>query len=360
MQRNLPLRKGREHRERRQFGRFVKTLLAITIAILGSHQAFSQGQPAAATSLHTATELVKLDVSVLDRRGKFVADLNPNQFHVLDNGTEQPVTFFEPVNAPAQILVMIETSPAVYLIHTEHLVAAYALFEGLAADDQVAIVAYSDKPRLALGFTPDKDALLQAMNNLDYGIGMSQLNFYDSLTTAIGWLPAGTGKSAIVLLTTGLDSSTASNWEMLVNKLRGSDLVIFPVALGGYLRGANGKSTKSKRGGANTRATEESEPSASSVAESFAKADEALRSLAMITGGHAYFPASAGEFAAIYKEISAALRHEYVLGIAPAHDGQFHSLQVQVFEKAEENRKRREEQPGWRIFAREGYLAPSP
>ena len=356
----MPLRNWRERRERRQFNRFVNILLATTIALLSSSPALSQGQPAAATSLHTKTELVKLDVSVLDKHGKFVAELNPNQFHVFDNGAEQPVAFFEPMDAPAQILVMIETSPAVYLIHTEHLVAAYALFEGLAVDDQVALVTYSDKPRVVLGFTPDKDALFQAMNNLDYGIGMSQLNFYDSLASAIGWLPPAAGKSAIVLLTTGLDSSTASNWQTLVNKLRGSDVVIFPVALGGYLHGANRKSSKSTGGGANARATEGSEPSSWSVAASFAKADDALRSLARITGGHVYFPESAEEFAAIYKEIGAALRHEYVLGIAPAHDGQFHSLTVQVFAQGNGDGKRSAVRPGWRTFAREGYLAPSP
>jgi Ca-activated chloride channel family protein len=299
-----------------------------------------------------------LDVSVLDKHGNFVADLNLNQFHVLDNGTEQPIAFFEPVEAPAQILVMIETSPAVYLIHTEHLVAAYALFEGLAADDQVAIVTYSDKPRIVLGFTPDKTAVLRAMNNLDYAIGMSQLNLYDSLTKAIGWLPPGSGKCAIVLLTTGLDSSTTSNWEMLVSKLRGSDVVVFPVALGGYLREGNGKTSKSKGGNAHTPAP--GGPSYSSVAASFVRADDALRSLAEITGGRAYFPESAGQFAAIYHEIGAALRHEYVLGIAPSHDGQFHSLTVQVYAQDSRNGKRRAERYGWKIFAREGYLAPSP
>jgi Ca-activated chloride channel homolog len=330
----------------------------VTILLFGAPLAFSQSQPPDATPLHSATELVKLDVSVLDKHGNFVADLNLNQFHILDNGSEQPIAFFEPVEAPAQILVMIETSPAVYLIHTEHLVAAYALFEGLAANDQVAVVTYSDKPRTVLGFTPDKNALLEAMNNLNYAIGMSQLNFYDSLTKAIDWLPSGTGKSAIVLLTTGLDSSTTSDWEALVSKLRVSDVVVFPVALGGYLHGGNGKTPKSK--GDNTHTPAPGGPSYSIVAASFAQADDALRSLAEITGGRAYFPESAGQFVAIYHEIGAALRHEYVLGIAPAHDGQFHSLTVQVYAQDNRNGKRRAARSGWMIFAREGYLAPSP
>ena len=34
----------------------------------------------------------------------------------------------------------------------------------------------------------------------------------------------------------------------------------------------------------------------------------------------------------MYHEIASALRHEYVLGIAPAHDGQFHALTVEVLD----------------------------
>ena len=55
---------------------------------------------------------------------------------------------------------MIETGPAVYLIHNEHLTAAYALLNGLDPDDQVALVAYDEAPRAILPFTPDKSVLL--------------------------------------------------------------------------------------------------------------------------------------------------------------------------------------------------------
>jgi len=150
---------------------------------------------------------VKVDASVLDNRGNFVGGLARGNFRILDSGTEQPIEFFTPVEAPAQVLVMIETSPAVYLIHNQHLLAAFALLDGLAADDEVALVTYDQAPRAILTFTPDKSALLAALGGIQYTIGMDDLNFYDSVSGVLDWLGPATGKRALVLLTTGLDSS---------------------------------------------------------------------------------------------------------------------------------------------------------
>jgi Ca-activated chloride channel family protein len=279
----------------------------------------------------------------MGRNGEFVAGLAQNDFRVLDNGVEQPVLVFAPVEAPAEILVLIETSPAVYLIENEHLQAAYALLEGLAPDDQVALATYDREPRAVLPMSSDKQALLAALNQVQYGIGVAELNLYDSVSTALDWLAPAPGKKALVLLTTGLDSSIPARWNALVEKARARDVVIFPVALGGSLRPPAGKKTKK-------------EPPRPSV---FATGDAAMNSLATITGGRAYFPKSAKDFAGIYAEIAAMLRHQYVLGIAPMHDGLFHSLAVEVppSDAAATNDPRGKD-AAYRVFVRQGYQAP--
>jgi len=289
--------------------------------------------PLAPAPLQATTQLVKLDVSVTDKHGQFAAGLKQSDFRVFDNGVEQTVTFFAPVEAPAQILVLIETSPAVYLIENEHLLAAYALLDGLAPDDQVALATYDQVPRAVLPLTPDKQALLAGLSQVQYTMGMAELNLYDSVSTTLDWLEPVAGKKALVVLTTGIDSSPPARWDALVEKARERDVVIFPVALGGSLRAAPSKKTRKSV----------APPSV------FDKGYAALTSLAAITGGRAYFPKSAKDFAPIYGEIAAMLRHEYVLGIAPAHDGQFHSLGVKVPENED-----------YQVFARQGYRAPSP
>ena len=198
----------------------------------------AQDQPANAAQqpLRVNTEIVQLNVSVLAAGGDFVSGLERKNFRVLDGGVEQPLVFFAPTDAPAQILVMVETGPAVYLIQNQHIAAAYALLQGLAPDDQVSLVTYDQAPRAVLAFTPDQNALLSALGQIQFSVGMGDLNFYDSISTVLDWIAPVNGKKALVLLTTGIDSSSPGRWEALVRKLRASDVVIFPVALGGWLR----------------------------------------------------------------------------------------------------------------------------
>ncbi|HEY0701775.1 MAG TPA: VWA domain-containing protein [Candidatus Acidoferrales bacterium] len=296
--------------------------------------------------LQVTTEIVKLDAAVIDERGEFVSSLQMQNFKVLDTGTAQPIVFFAPTDAPAQILVMIETSPAVYLIQSDHLAALNALSAGLAAQDEIALVAYSQAPKMILPFTADRAALSDSLQQVQYTIGFGELNLFDSISAVLDSMSSIPGKKAIVLLTTGLDSSPASRWDALVQKLQASDVVIFPVALGASLR-TPAKKNKSKG------VTKSSEPHV------FAAADQTLRSLAEITGGRAFFPESESDFVPAYAQIAATLRHQYLLGITPAHDGKFHPLAVELLDDSG-SPVPNSQKTSRKIFVRQGYLAPAP
>jgi Ca-activated chloride channel homolog len=314
----------------------------IPVAVGAQQPAGNVQQP-----LQVTTEMVQIGVSVLAGGGDFVSGLQRKNFRVLDAGNERPLVFFAPTDAPAQILVLVETSPAVYLIQNQHIAAAYALLDGLGPDDQVALVTYNQAPQAVLAFTPDKNALLAALGEIQFSVGMGELNFYDSVSAVLDWIAPLDGKKALVLLTTGLDSSSAARWDALVQKLRARDVVIFPVALGGWLRRSPDKKKKA------TGAPQQD-------SQVFADADQALLSLAAITGGRAFFPESAKDFAPMYQQIAAALRHQYLLGIAPEHDAQFHPLRVEVLDSAGQPIATEGKKATQRIFSRQGYLAPGP
>ena len=299
--------------------------------------------------LQVTTEVVQIGVSVQGADGNFVSGLQQKNFRVLDGGVERPLMFFIPTDAPAEILVMVETGPAVYLIQNQHIAAAYALLDGLAPDDQVALVTYDETPRAVLEFTPDKSALQTALGKIQFSVGMGDLNFYDSLSSALDWIAPVPGKKTVVLLTTGIDSSPPARWDALVKKVRTSDAVIFPVALDGWLRKPPDKKKKSSA----------AQP-ADAAAQIFANADKSMLSLAAMTGGRAFFPQSPKDFVPMYQQIAAALRHQYLLGIAPDHDGKFHSLTVQVLDANGQPSPAEGKKAVYRIFSREGYLAPGP
>ncbi len=332
----------------------VGTFLNPCVTLARGPQASTAAQ--AQHPLEAKTELVKLDVSVLDKEGKFVGGLEQKSFRVLDNGAERPIIFFAPVDTPARIVVMIETSPAVYMIKDEHIAASYALLNGLAEDDQVALVTYSDAPKELLPFTSDRAALQNALGGNQYMIGMAALNLYDSISSVVEGIAPVPGKKAIVLLSTGLDSSGPEHFDALVQKLRTQDVVIFAVGLGGSLNdNAAPVSKAEKKAAAKAKRDAAAAGAGPTMLE---KARAALLSLATMTGGRAYFPASGQEFAPAYQEIASAVRHQYVLGIAPQHDGQSHKLSVSVPDAAASHKSKGRAELS--VSARDGYIAPGP
>jgi Ca-activated chloride channel homolog len=330
----------------------VATVLFFACAGLNAPHTAAWGQESPVSApqhpLQVTTEIVKLDASVIDERGELVSGLQQKNFRILDAGAEQPIIYFASADAPAQILVMIETGPAVYLIQNDHIAALDALAAGLPPDDEIALVAYNQAPATILPFTRDRSSLTSALGQIQYTLGFGELNLFDSISAVLDSLAPAAGKKALVLLTTGLDSSPASRWQALGQKLQATDVVIFPVALGAALR------TPVKKNKTKSKSLAENKPGV------FAEADEHLRSLAEITGGRAFFPESAADFVPTYREIAATLRHQYVLGIAPVHDGQFHPLTVQILDDAGAPYPASGKNIPRKIFVRQGYLAPAP
>jgi Ca-activated chloride channel homolog len=348
----------------------IKQGISLAFALLVASfacRAFAQQEKAPATQqpLEAKTELVKLDVSVLNASGDFVDGLTEDDFRVLDDGEPRPISFFTPISAPAKVVVVLETSPAVYLFKDEHLAAAYSLLQGLAPDDEVALVTYSNVPRAVVNFTTNKSLLLQALGNTQYMMGSTSLNLYDTVSAVIDGVSRYPGKKAVVLLTTGLDSSSPARWGALRQKLRESDVVIFAVGLAGPLEAA--PDAKQKHGKKVSGAAAFDSVADTGGALTLAKADAALRSLTEMTGGSAYFPASDADFSPAYREIASSVRHEYVLGVLPDHDGQYHKLTVEVVnpdtavqKKKKKKKKKKHEDQEYRVSAREGYVAPGP
>lgn len=341
--------------------RFTPRLSALTfiltLLLAASISTLAQEQPV----VRVSSELVKIGASVVDAHGNYVGGLQQSDFRIFVDGAESPILFFALAEEPARILVLVETSPAVYLMQNQHLTAAYSLMEGLSPQDEVALFTYSEAAHGILTFTPDKAALLQALGSIQYTLGSGQLNFYGSLAQVLDWMAAVEGKKAAVLLTTGLDSSQPSLWEVLEQRLHTTDVVIYPVALGGTFRSYAGKKKKAREKKSQPDENQETQPSDGDNPLSFAKATTALKNIAAATGGRAYFPQEPGEFVPDYREIAAGLRHQYLLGIAPLHDGKFHAITVELTRPQPVPARKSEKNtaPAFTIYARTGYLAPA-
>src|SRR5713101_9909963 len=270
--------------------------------------------------IHVSVERVNVGVIVTDARGNFVGGLRREDFHLFDNTVEQPISDFAAIEEPAQVLLLIEAGPAVYLLEGGHLQAAYALLNGLSTGDRVAVVKYAETPQAILDFTPDKQAAAAALEQLRFNLGFGSLNLASSVSKALEWLTQVQGKRAIVLLSTGVDTSPPNEPSMVLQQLKVSDVRLLAVSLTGDLQNPQ-PSNKKKSSSANFNKT----------AQQFEQANQLLKRMAESTGGRAYFPASEKDFSAAYAEIAQLVRHEYSLAFAPpVRDGLVHTIEVRV------------------------------
>jgi Ca-activated chloride channel homolog len=293
--------------------------------------------------IRVSVDRVNVSVVITDSSGKFPEGLTRENFHVFDNGVEQPITDFLDVEEPAQALVLIEAGPAVYLLEGSHLRAAQEFLSGLSPDDRVAVVKYADAPRGLVDFTVNKQTVAVAFDELGFNLGFGSLNLSASLSRVLDWLTSVRGKKTIVLLSTGVDTSSTKQIQDLLSRLQTSDVRILAVSLIGDLR--NPPPTTKKKS---------PPPTVAFPSQQFADADALLRQIAQTTGGQAYFPANSNELPAVFAHIAQIVRHESSLAFIPtAHDGGIHSLEVRVTIESG--------QPGnFRVYCRRAYRAPAP
>jgi len=325
-------------------------LTAVGIPFLAWAMKLAQAPPTSvsAQAIHVSVNRVNVGAVVTDSRGNFVDGLNRENFLIFDDGVQQPLTDFAAIDAPAQVLLLIEAGPAVYLLENNHLRAARALLDGLSAGDRLAVVSYAQSPQPLLDFTPDKELAAAALDRLRFNLGFGDLNLSSSLSAVLDWLPQGQGKKSLVLLSTGVDSSPEEVATATLNRLKIGDVRLLAVSLSGPLRNP-------KPGGKMKVPSDKVDWASKELAES----DRFLSLVAVASGGRAYFPTNAKEFSAAYAEIAQLVRHEYSLAFAPAAlNGKIHTIEVRVT-TASTGSSASHGSP-YRVDYRRAYLAPKP
>ncbi len=326
----------------RVFTRLSRSLFALapltTLLICAALPALAQEAP----PLRVEVRLVNVDVAVTDPAGNFVADLRAANFRLQEDGAPQTVAHFAPTRAPVRILLLVEASPAVFLLRGEHLVAAHLLLRHLRAEDEAALASYARTLQPQAGFTRDKAQVEQQLLRVSqFGLEMADLNLLDAVAATLDQLSPPPQRTAVLVIGTGLDSGSRVNWEALEQRIGASQITFFTIATGHLMMGKGSK-----------------EPSP------FEEGDARLRALAEASAGQAYFPESLKELDRTYEEIGERLRNLYSLGYYPANstrDGRYRNITVELVDEAGaplelRDRKGRPFRP--RAFARPGYFAP--
>jgi Ca-activated chloride channel family protein len=188
------------------------------------------------------TDLVVFDVQVIDKKtGRVVGDLNKEDFELSDNGVKQQISYFSRDELPLSIILLLDVSASVRSIIHDIRDGALNALQRLKPDDQVAVMAFSERTRLAQDFTKDRAAVSRKIEEATatsvlgsgtfLGAAMEEAAFH--MQTA----PTPTSRRVIIVITDNIAPSFASQQRSALHDLFESGTVVY----GLIVRGAFGK-----------------------------------------------------------------------------------------------------------------------
>ena len=262
------------------------------------------------TKIILRSDLVILDVTVVDPSNKPVMDLKQTDFVVTEDKTPQKIEHFSREQVPVSLVFTIDTSGSMRPKLETVVKASVNLVKESRKDDEMAVIEFKDQPELLEEFTGDVNDVIDTLNGL---VASRQTAMLDALYLAADYA-SKEGKNrrkAVLLVTDGLEKDSYYKFNEVVDHLRETDVQIYLI---GFISDLDSDSSLFKK------STKE-------------KAAGLLSKLAEETGGKAFFPKELSEVHAIAEQISTDLRTQYSIGYYPTNskkDGSFRAVKVQV------------------------------
>ena len=255
-------------------------------------------------------EVVSLNVTVTDAQGRYVTDLNQEEFSVFEDGAKQELTYFNRTNLPIALSLLIDSSASMEQRMENAQEAAIGFAKRIRPQDLAQVVDFDSRVEIKLGFTNQPEALETAIRSTSAGGSTALHNaVYISLKELAkvkAKNPDEIRRQAIVVLSDGEDTSSLVSFEEVLELAKRSETAIYTIGL---------------------------QPRETSALRGFREAEFVLRQLAQETGGRAFFAKQIEELKDVYGQIAEELSSQYSMGYAsknPRRDGAFRRIVVQV------------------------------
>lgn len=285
------------------------------------------------------TNLVTMPVSVLDRDGRFIAGLGKNDFKVFENGTEQKIEYFQSVETPFTVVMLIDVSPSTSFRIEEIQNAAITFLDKLRPNDRVMVIAFDERVHVLTPITSDRNRLRQAIRTTEFGDGTSLYEAVDyTLNRELNNIQ---GRKAVVLFTDGVDTtSRRATFDSTLRDSEEADALFYTLRYdtshdansgwggGGYgngggmggilgqiILGGGGGYGRGGRGGGGGWGGR-------GMGNEYAKGKQYLEGLAQNSGGREFEAGSMYDIDAAFSGIAEELRRQYSIGYYPAQVGQ--------------------------------------
>jgi Ca-activated chloride channel homolog len=302
-------------------------------------------------SFKAETNIVNVDVQVLDNHGNPIPGIPRDNFRILEDNVPQTLTQYSVAEAPMTVAMVIEFSGRYQAYYSggwrETLTASYGFVQSLKPDDYVAVIAYDLRTTILSDFTNDRNKTMEAMSRLRIP-GFSESNMFDALADTADRMTKIEGRKAILLIASGIDTFSKLTYDKARKALQEAGVPVYSIEMLQI-----------------ERIMAESRMSASQDLD-FLQGDNELKTFGKETGGQAFFPRFQGDLPGVFHAISQSLRNQYSLGYSPnnqAKDGKFRKLTVQLVNPGtNEPLKMSDAKTGkplkYTILTKAGYTAP--
>ena len=237
---------------------------------------------------HGGTDLVVLQVTVTDSRGRTVSGLDASAFTIFDDGQPQVLSVFRGDDVPATVGLVLDDSISMFAVR-DLLIAGAVAFAGAShPGDEIFALAFNESVRAALPdgmpFTRDPSLLRRALEGVVTTRGKTAL--YDAIAAGVDYARAGSHqRKALVVVSDGGDNASVASFEGMLARTRASNVVIHSVL-------------------PNDDAAPDAKP-------------KVMRRLADETGGHMFTARTPRDIARVLSRVAIEVRRGYTLGFVP-------------------------------------------
>jgi Ca-activated chloride channel homolog len=290
----------------------MRAFLASAFVLLLAAAALAQQ-----ATFKSGTQVVFVPTTVTDAEGRLVPDLEKEDFTILDNGKPQEITIFQDETQPFTAVVMLDFSASMTGNLDLLKQASEQFLLRMLKADKAQVGAFSDKIQFSGKFTSDRDDLIGALGDLQYG---NPTRLYDAIDQSIDMVEKVDGRKVVLVFTDGDDTSSRVSFGHVLDRAKERDVMVYAIGLESeYFNGARMQRTRP---------------------------DRALRRLADETGGGYFELKKSADLAPTFTRVAQELHSLYTLGFQPmVMDGKEHKLDVRI------------KKPGMNARARKGYVA---
>ena len=266
------------------------------------------------------TELVNLNVRVVDRNNRSIGTLKQEDFKVYEDNVLQSIEFFTKSEVPTNYSLVIDNSGSLRSQIDKVIEASKIIVNTNRPDDETSIIRFVSRNLITIEqpFTSNKAELTESLEDKLFIEG-GQTAVRDAVYLAAETVseyeknrdPNDRKRRALILVTDGDDRDSYYNEQQLFQFLKEIDVQIYVIGFVNELEKEGGFISKSPQG----------------------KAKSFLEKLAAETGGKVYFPNDVSELNGIAANIATELRTQYSIGYIPTNDqkdGSYHNIKVSV------------------------------